>query len=58
MTTAPHDDNNHKHNAQRASIEELAARLHLPVAAVGYWLSDRMVWRADRSRRGPGPSGR
>jgi len=58
MSTAPHDDNNHDRNDQRASIEEVAARLRVPVPTLRYWLRGPMVWRADQRRRGPGPSGR
>jgi len=61
MSTAPHDDDDHDRDHgddERARIENAAAHLRVPVATLQYWRSRRMVWRAARRRRGPGPSGR
>jgi hypothetical protein len=58
MSTAPHDDNNHDRNDQRASIEEVAARLRVPVRTIRYWRTHLMLRRAAQGRRpGSGSDG-
>jgi hypothetical protein len=58
MSTAPHEDNNHDRNDPRASIEQAAARLRVPVATLRYWRTHRRLWRSQRGRSpGSGSSG-